>query len=97
MNTEVTAHDPFGTGGDHLLWFCHLQPCLLYTSLAPLIHVYFILEYGRTPIVIWPVVAEALVGALLGFCIPLAAAMATGGSGMGGAYRKSKPTKANGK
>ena len=34
------------------------------------------------PIFIWPVVAEALVGALLGFCIPLAAAMATGGSGM---------------
>lgn len=53
-------------------------------ALAPLIQVYFILEYGRTPISIWPVVAEALVGALLGFCIPLAAAMATGGSGMGG-------------
>src|SRR5699024_3312121 len=53
-------------------------------ALAPLIQVYFILEYGRTPIFIWPVVAEALVGALLGFCIPLAAAMATGGSGMGG-------------
>lgn len=53
-------------------------------ALAPLIQVYFILEHGRTPIFIWPVVAEALVGALLGFCIPLAAAMATGGSGMGG-------------
>ena len=53
-------------------------------ALAPLIQVYFTLEYGRTPIFIWPVVAEALVGALLGFCIPLAAAMATGGSGMGG-------------
>ena len=36
-------------------------------ALAPLIQVYFILEYGRTPIFIWPVVAEALVGALLGF------------------------------
>ena len=53
-------------------------------ALAPLIQVYFILEYGRTPIFIWPVVTEALMGALLGFCIPLAAAMATGGSGMGG-------------
>lgn len=53
-------------------------------ALAPLIQVYFILEYDRMPIFIWPVVAEALVGALLGFCIPLAAAMATGGSGMGG-------------
>ena len=53
-------------------------------ALAPLIQVYFILEHGRTPIFIWSVVAEALVGALLGFCIPLAAAMATGGSGMGG-------------
>ena len=46
-------------------------------ALAPLIQVCFILEYDRTPIFIWPVVAEALVGALLGFCIPLAAAMAT--------------------
>ena len=45
-------------------------------ALAPLIQVYFILEYGRTPIFIWPVVTEALMGALLGFCIPLAAAMA---------------------
>ena len=53
-------------------------------ALAPLIQVYFILEYDRMPIFIWPVVTEALMGALLGFCIPLAAAMATGGSGMGG-------------
>ena len=54
-------------------------------ALAPLIQVYFILEYDRMPIFIWPVVTEALMGALLGFCIPLAAAMATGGSGMGDA------------
>ena len=53
-------------------------------ALAPLIQVYFILEYDWMPISIWPVVTEALMGALLGFCIPLAAAMATGGSGMGG-------------
>ena len=33
---------------------------------------------------LWPTVAEALAGALLGFCIPLAAAMATGGTGLGG-------------
>ena len=31
-------------------------------ALAPLIQVCFILEYDRTPIFIWPVVAEALVG-----------------------------------
>ncbi len=35
-------------------------------------------------IFIWPIVTKALMGALLGFCIPLAAAMATGGTGMGG-------------
>ena len=61
-------------------------------ALAPLIQVYFILEYGRMPIFIWPVVAEALVGALLGFCIPLAAAMATGGSGMGGTNKALAPS-----
>ena len=53
-------------------------------ALAPLIQVYFILEYDRMPIFIWPIVTEALVGALLGFCIPLAAAMAAGGNGRGG-------------
>ena len=35
-------------------------------ALAPLIQVYFILEYDRMPIFIWPVVTEALMGALLG-------------------------------
>ena len=38
-------------------------------ALAPLIQVYFILEYDRMPIFIWPVVTEALMGALLGFCL----------------------------
>ena len=53
-------------------------------ALAPLIQVYFILEYDRMPIFIGHIVTKALVGALLGFCIPLAAAMAAGGNGMGG-------------
>ena len=61
-------------------------------ALAPLIQVYFILEYDRMPIFIWPVVTEALMGALLGFCIPLAAAMATGGSGMGGTNKALAPS-----
>ncbi len=53
-------------------------------ALAPLIQACSILENGRTPIFVWPIVVKALAGALLGFCIPLAAALATGGSGMGG-------------
>ena len=61
-------------------------------ALAPLIQVYFILEYDWMPIFIWPVVTEALMGALLGFCIPLAAAMATGGSGMGGTNKALAPS-----
>ena len=48
--------------------------------LAPLLKVCFIGDCGQ----LWPAVAEALAGALLGFCIPLAAAMATGGTGLGG-------------
>ena len=33
---------------------------------------------------LWPVATHALTGALLGFCIPLAAALATNGTGLGG-------------
>ena len=51
---------------------------------APLIPGYFTLEDGPAPLFIWPPVARGLVGGVLGFFIPLAAAMATGGSGMGG-------------
>lgn len=53
-------------------------------AFAPLIKAYFILEHGQMPLLIWSAIAESLVGALLGFCIPLAAAMATGGNGIGG-------------
>ena len=42
------------------------------------------LRCSRSALQLWPTVAEALAGALLGFCIPLAAAMATGGTGLGG-------------
>lgn len=51
-----------------------------FAALAPLLKVCFIGDCGQ----LWPAVAEALAGALLGFCIPLAAAMATGGTGLGG-------------
>ena len=36
------------------------------------------------PLFLWPVATHALVGALLGFCIPLAAALATISTGLGG-------------
>ena len=52
-------------------------------ALAPLLKVCFVLEHTHIPLLVWPVVSKALVGGLLGFTIPLAAAMATGG-GMGG-------------
>ena len=51
-----------------------------FAALAPLLKVCFTGDCGQ----LWPTVAEALAGALLGFCIPLAAAMATGGTGLGG-------------
>ena len=46
-----------------------------FAALAPLLKVCLAGDGGQ----LWPAVAEALAGALLGFCIPLAAAMATGG------------------
>ena len=48
-----------------------------FAALAPLLKVCLAGDGGQ----LWPTVAEALAGALLGFCIPLAAAMATGGTG----------------
>ena len=36
------------------------------------------------PLFLWPVATHAFVGALLGFCIPLAAALATNSTGLGG-------------
>lgn len=51
-----------------------------FAALAPLLKVCLAGDGGQ----LWPTVAEALAGALLGFCIPLAAAMATGGTGLGG-------------
>lgn len=53
-------------------------------ALAPALKVYFLLEYGWMPVFIWPVITRSLVGALMGFTIPLAATLATGGAGMGG-------------
>lgn len=52
--------------------------------LAPVLQGYFLLNHGLPPLFLWPVATHALVGALLGFCIPLAAALATNGTGLGG-------------
>ena len=51
---------------------------------APLIKAWFALDCGQPPLWLWPIFAKSLIGALLGFSIPLAAAMVTGGTGMGG-------------
>ena len=41
-------------------------------ALAPVLQGYFLLNHGLPPLFLWPVATHALVGALLGFCIPLA-------------------------
>ena len=46
---------------------------------APLIKAWFALDCGQPPLWLWPIFAKSLIGALLGFSIPLAAAMVTGG------------------
>lgn len=51
---------------------------------APLIKSWFALDCGQPPLWLWPIFAKSLIGALLGFSIPLAAAIVTGGTGMGG-------------
>ena len=53
-------------------------------ALAPVLQGYFLLNHGLPPLFLWPVATHALVGALLGFCIPLAAALATNSTGLGG-------------
>lgn len=53
-------------------------------AIAPLLRAWVILDCGQPPLNIWPVFTKSLVGALLGFGIPLAAAMAINGTGMGG-------------
>ena len=53
-------------------------------ALAPVLQGYFLLNHGLPPLFLWPVATHALTGALLGFCIPLAAALATNGTGLGG-------------
>ena len=53
-------------------------------ALAPVLQGYFLLNHGLPPLFLWPVATHALVGALLGFCIPLTAALATNGTGLGG-------------
>lgn len=56
---------------------------LVLAALAPVIRTHFIAEFSQ-PHMVWPVFMESMLGAVLGFTIPLAAAMATGGNGMGG-------------
>ena len=65
--------------------YTHLALFMPFAALAPLLKVCFTGDCGQ----LWPTVAEALAGALLGFCIPLAAAIATGGTGLGGGDIKS--------
>ena len=61
-------------------------------SLAPVLQGYFLLNHGLPPLFLWPVATHALVGALLGFCIPLAAALATNGTGLGGGHDEREQT-----
>lgn len=56
---------------------------LVVAALAPVLRIHFILEYSQ-PYLVWSVFMESMLGAVLGFAIPLAAAMVTGGSGIGG-------------
>lgn len=56
---------------------------LVVAALAPAIRIHFILEYSQ-PYLAWPVLLESMLGAVFGFAIPLAAAMVTGGNGIGG-------------
>lgn len=56
---------------------------LVAAALAPVIQIHFILQYSQ-PHLAWSVFLESMLGAVLGFAIPLAAAMVTGGSGIGG-------------
>ena len=51
---------------------------------APPVPGFFIFEYERTPLFLWPLVAAGPVGAPLGFCIPPGAAIGARGRGMGG-------------
>ena len=57
---------------------------VLYRRVPDRALVFFIPLAALPPLFLWPVATHALVGALLGFCIPLAAALATNGTGLGG-------------
>ena len=57
---------------------------VLYRRVPDRALVFFIPLATLPPLFLWPVATHALVGALLGFCIPLAAALATNGTGLGG-------------
>lgn len=55
-----------------------------FAALSPLLKIHFLLDSGGTALGIAPIIIQTVAGALLGFCIPLAAALATGGNGIGG-------------
>ena len=55
-----------------------------FAALSPVLKIYFAFEQEQTSLSVGLVLLESFSGAILGIAIPLAAAAATGGSGMGG-------------
>ena len=57
---------------------------LPFATLSPVLRIWPLWEAGLHPVWFLPVWADALMGALFGFAVLLAAALVSGGSGMGG-------------
>lgn len=57
---------------------------LPFAALSPVLRIWPLREAGLHPVWFLPVWADALMGAMLGFSVLLAAALISGGSGMGG-------------
>ena len=55
-----------------------------FAALAPVLKIYFAFKQEQASPFIYAVVLESIIGAVFGVVIPLAAAVATGGNGMGG-------------
>lgn len=57
---------------------------LPFAALSPMLRLWLLWDTGAGPVWLLPVVSDALLGALFGFSVPLAAALISGGAGMGG-------------
>lgn len=57
---------------------------LLFAVLAPMLRFWLLSNAGAKPVWYLPIVTDTLFGTLLGFSVPLAAALVSGGTGMGG-------------